>query len=98
MVRSLLRSVLTASVLIALVGTPSESQQRDFSTVQIETTRLTDDNRLLATLEAMYLHVDMKSGKVVAAESEASKNLLALAATHAGLPKPEAAGRFVGQR
>ena len=56
------------------------------------------DDRLLATLEAMYLHVDMKSGKVVAAEAEASEKLLALAATHADLPKPEAAGRFVGQR
>ena len=56
------------------------------------------DDRLLATLEAMYLHVDMQSGKVVAAEAEASEKLLALAATHADLPKPEAAGRFVGQR
>lgn len=56
------------------------------------------DDRLLATLEAMYLHVDLKSGKVVAAEPAASKKLLALAATHADLPKPAAAGRFVGQR
>ena len=56
------------------------------------------DDRLLATLEAMYLHVDMKSGKVVAAEPDASNILLAMAATHADLPKPEAAGRFVGQR
>ncbi len=56
------------------------------------------DDRLLATLEAMYLHVDTKSGKVVAAETSASKKLLALAATHASLPKPQAAGRFVGQR
>lgn len=57
-----------------------------------------DDDRLLATLEAMYLHVDMKTGKVVAAESAAMEKLMALAATHADLPKPEAAGRFVGQR
>jgi carnitine 3-dehydrogenase len=56
------------------------------------------DDRLLATLEAMYLHVDMQSGKVVAAEPDALKKLLALAATHADLPKPEAVGRFVGQR
>jgi len=56
------------------------------------------DDRLLATLEAMYLHIDMKSGKVVAAEPQASKKLRGLAATHADLPKPEAAGRFVGQR
>ncbi|MGI9271668.1 MAG: carnitine 3-dehydrogenase [Woeseiaceae bacterium] len=56
------------------------------------------DDRLLATLEAMYLHVDMKSGKVVAAESAAIEKLMALAAMHADLPKPKMAGRFVGQR
>jgi carnitine 3-dehydrogenase len=56
------------------------------------------DNRLLASLEAMYLHVHMQSGKVVAAESGATKKMVAMAAAHAGLPKPESAGRFVGQR
>ncbi len=57
-----------------------------------------DDDRLLATLEAMYLHVDMKSGKVVAAEASATQKLMLLAAAHAKLEKPETAGRFVGQR
>ena len=57
-----------------------------------------NDDRLLATLEAMYLHVDMASGKVVAAEASAIEGLMALAATHAELDKPESAGRFVGQR
>jgi carnitine 3-dehydrogenase len=56
------------------------------------------DDRLLATLEAMYLHVHMASGKVVAGDDKAMQKLMALAATHAGLPKPETAGRFVGQR
>jgi carnitine 3-dehydrogenase len=57
-----------------------------------------EDDRLLATLEAMYLHVDMKSGKVVAATSDASEKLMAIAAAHTNLPKPKAAARFVGQR
>ena len=56
------------------------------------------DDRLLATLEAMYLHVDMKSGKVVAAEDSAIEKLKVLAASHAELDKPDSAGRFVGQR
>ena len=56
------------------------------------------DDRLLASLEAMYLHVHMKSGKVVAADGAATTKLTAMAAAHAGLPKPEAAGRYVGQR
>ena len=56
------------------------------------------DDRLLATLEAMYLHVDMESGRVVAATGQATEKLMALAATHSGLAKPDSAGRFVGQR
>lgn len=58
----------------------------------------TENDSLLATLEAMYLHVDMKSGKVVAAESSATEKLLSLAAAHLELEKPDTAGRFVGQR
>jgi carnitine 3-dehydrogenase len=58
----------------------------------------TADDRLLATLEAMYLHVNTQSGKVVAADSAATTKLMAMTTAHAGLPKPEAAGRFVGQR
>jgi carnitine 3-dehydrogenase len=56
------------------------------------------DDRLLATLEAMYLHVRIASGKVVAAADATIEPLLALARTHAALQKPETAGRFVGQR
>jgi carnitine 3-dehydrogenase len=57
-----------------------------------------EDDRLLATLEAMYLHVDMASGKVSAADATALKPILDLAAAHADLPRPDAAGRHVGQR
>lgn len=57
-----------------------------------------EDDRLLATLEAMYLHVNMKTGKVVAAESDATTKLMRIAEAHVALEKPEAAGRYVGQR
>ncbi len=57
-----------------------------------------EDDRLLATLEAMYLHVNMKTGKVVAAESDATTKLMKIAEVHMALEKPEAAGRYVGQR
>ena len=57
-----------------------------------------DDDRVLATLEAMYLHVNMESGRVQAATDAAMAPLLQLAAAHAGLEKPDSAGRYVGQR
>ncbi|MEM7431530.1 MAG: carnitine 3-dehydrogenase [Pseudomonadota bacterium] len=56
------------------------------------------DDRLLAALEAMYLHVNMQSGRVVAAEDSAAASLLQLAEQHGSLDKPDAVGRFVGQR
>ena len=57
-----------------------------------------EDDRLLATLEAMYLHVNLKTGRVVAAESDATAKLMKIAEAHVALEKPEAAGRYVGQR
>jgi len=57
-----------------------------------------DDDRLLASMEAMYLHVHMESGKVCAADPEAAAILMKISSAHAGLPKPEAVGRTVGQR
>jgi carnitine 3-dehydrogenase len=56
------------------------------------------DDRLLATLEAMYLHVNMSSGKVVAADGAATEKLMAIATAHAELDQPEMVGRYVGQR
>jgi len=46
----------------------------------------------------MYLHVNMKTGRVVAAESDATAKLMKIAEAHVALEKPEAAGRYVGQR
>jgi carnitine 3-dehydrogenase len=56
------------------------------------------DDRLLATLESMYLHVNQETGRVAKASPAAAERLLAMAALHAELPKPETAGRSVGQR
>lgn len=57
-----------------------------------------DGDRLLATLEAMYLHVNRESGRVVAAEPDAVEDLMKLANKHSEAWLPETAGRFVGQR
>ncbi len=57
-----------------------------------------DDNRLLATTEAMYLHVNRASGRVCTASDKIVDKILSIAKAHAALPKPKAVGRFVGQR
>ncbi len=56
------------------------------------------DKRVLATTEAMYLHVNRKSGKVCDASAHIVANAKAIADVHAVLPRPDAAGRYVGQR
>ena len=58
----------------------------------------TEDDRLLATCEAMYLHVGRESGRVCPAEDDMVAKVKAIADAHAGLPLPDEAGRFVGQR
>ena len=57
-----------------------------------------DDDRLLASAEVMYLHVDRGSGRVCDAGSEIQAKVLEIAKAHAQLPRPEVAGRYVGQR
>jgi carnitine 3-dehydrogenase len=51
----------------------------------------------VATLEQMLLHVDMKAGRVVPAPQAILDRLMSLAAAHADLPRPEGAGRRVGE-
>jgi carnitine 3-dehydrogenase len=46
----------------------------------------------------MLLHVDMAAGRAVAAPAAILDRLLPIARAHAALPRPEAAGRHVGQR
>ncbi len=57
-----------------------------------------DDDRVLATTEAMYLHVNRESGRVCEASTAVAANAQAISAAHATLPRPAATGRFVGQR
>ena len=54
------------------------------------------DGALLATAEHMLLHVDTEAGRSVSAEGAVREALDALSREHAGLPRPEGAGRSVG--
>jgi len=53
------------------------------------------DNTALATTEQMLLHVDTKEGRVCAVGAKILARLRRILAAHAGLPKPEQAGRAV---
>jgi carnitine 3-dehydrogenase len=52
----------------------------------------------VATLEQMCLHVDMAAGKTCPASPEVLARLMPIAEAHKSLPRPEGAGRHVGQR
>ncbi|MHA1601352.1 MAG: thioesterase family protein, partial [Alphaproteobacteria bacterium] len=54
------------------------------------------EDTLLATAEQMLLHVDTKAGRTVPADAPILARLQRIAAAHTALPKPDAAGRFVG--
>jgi carnitine 3-dehydrogenase len=53
---------------------------------------------VVATVEQMCLHVDMGAGKTCPAAPEVLARLMPIAAGHAALPRPSAAGRAVGER
>ena len=53
---------------------------------------------VIASLEQMFLHVDMKAGKACPAAPEVLALLMPIAKAHEALARPEAAGRHVGQR
>jgi carnitine 3-dehydrogenase len=54
------------------------------------------DDALLATAEQMLLHVDTATDRVVPAAPELLARIARIADAHAGLPRPERAGRGVG--
>ena len=60
--------------------------------------RIEKDGAPVATIEQMLLHVDMAAGKTCPAAQSVLDRLLPIAKAHTSLPKPEAAGRHVGQR
>jgi acyl-CoA thioester hydrolase len=57
--------------------------------------RHVEEGWLSATSEQMSLHVDMNARKVVPWPEDILANLSALAGAHAGLPRPERAGRRI---
>ena len=55
------------------------------------------DSVEMATIEQMCLHVDMTAGKTCVAAAEVLARLRPIAEAHAGLARPVAAGRAIGQ-
>ena len=60
--------------------------------------RILKGDAVVASIEQMLLHVDMKAGKTCPAAPTVLAKLQPIAAAHAALPRPESAGRFTGQR
>lgn len=60
-------------------------------------TRIQRGDDLVATVEQMCLHVDMKAGKTCPAAPDVLARLMPLVQAHAGLPVPAGAGRAIGQ-
>ena len=54
------------------------------------------DDKLIATAEQMYLHVDSKAAKAAPADPKIRAKLESIRSDHAGLPRPPEAGRPVG--
>lgn len=61
-------------------------------------TRILRGEEVVATVEQMLLHVDMKAGKTCAASPAVLAKLMPIAEAHKALARPESAGRHVGQR
>jgi carnitine 3-dehydrogenase len=60
--------------------------------------RIQRGEEVVASLEQMYLHVDMKAGRACPAAPEVLATLAAIAKAHQSLPRPDAAGRYTGER
>ena len=60
--------------------------------------RILREGEVLATVEQMCLHVDMKAAKTCPAAAEVLALLRPIAAAHERLERPASAGRFTGQR
>jgi acyl-CoA thioester hydrolase len=55
-----------------------------------------EDGWLAATSEVLSLHIDMSGPKVTPFPKDIMANVKAMAAGHAGLPRPERVGRAIG--
>ncbi|MDB6178292.1 carnitine 3-dehydrogenase [Paracoccus sp. Z330] len=60
--------------------------------------RIQNGETLVATMETMLLHVDLDSRRSCPPEGEVAEALAQLATRHTALPRPDQAGRHVGQR
>ncbi|MCV2870708.1 carnitine 3-dehydrogenase [Defluviimonas sp. WL0050] len=60
--------------------------------------RIQRGDEVVASLEQMFLHVDMKAGRACPAAPEVLAKLAPIAEAHKTLPRPEAAGRYTGER
>ncbi|MDI3337235.1 carnitine 3-dehydrogenase [Defluviimonas aestuarii] len=60
--------------------------------------RIQRGGEVVASLEQMFLHVDMKAGRACPAAPEVLAKLVPIAEAHKTLPRPEAAGRYTGER
>ncbi|OYX45545.1 MAG: carnitine 3-dehydrogenase [Rhodobacterales bacterium 32-67-9] len=60
--------------------------------------RILRGSEVVASLEQMFLHVDMRAGRACPAAPEVLARVAPIAEAHKALPRPEAAGRHVGQR
>jgi carnitine 3-dehydrogenase len=58
----------------------------------------TVEDRKVASLEQMLLHVDAGAGKATPADPAVLERLRPITAAHAALPRPESVGRHVGER
>jgi len=54
-----------------------------------------DEGWVAATSENMSLHVDMTAGKTAPFPDDVARGLARMKASHANLPRPEAAGRRI---
>jgi carnitine 3-dehydrogenase len=62
------------------------------------TIALAGDGAVLATAEHMLLYVDAATERAAAAPAEVLERVAGIARAHAGLPRPERAGRSIGSR
>jgi len=60
--------------------------------------RILRDGAPVATLEQILVHVDSAAGRACPAQPELMARLMPIAEAHKELPRPDVAGRFVGQR
>ncbi len=59
---------------------------------------MTPEGDVAATMETFLLHVDLSTRRSAPARGDVAEALATFAQAHAGMPRPEGAGRYVGQR